>query len=144
RPPAGQATWSRVLRLYPIARSLRGLFRRAAGGFRRTARRQRLSWARSHDLGIIGRLHPPITTRPARRIEMSHSRRTFVKAAAAGAGALVLARPGHAADEAAGDVLSHVGVALYTGRAQLDTKPKETRKAISDMGSLDTEGCAPG
>jgi sugar phosphate isomerase/epimerase len=74
---------------------------------------------------------------------MSHSRRTFVKAATAGAGALVLARPGHAADEAAGDVLSHVGVALYTVRDQLQTKPKETLKAIADMGYRYIEGGNP-
>ena len=74
---------------------------------------------------------------------MSHSRRTFVKAATAGAGALVLARPGHAADEAAGDVLSHVGVALYTVRDQLKTKPKETLKAIADMGYRYIEGGDP-
>jgi sugar phosphate isomerase/epimerase len=76
---------------------------------------------------------------------MSVSRRSFLRAAGAGAGVVALPRLGHGAgnDAANGEILSRLGVALYTVREPLKAKPKETLKAIADIGYRYIEGGNP-
>jgi sugar phosphate isomerase/epimerase len=68
------------------------------------------------------------------------SRRQFIQRAGAGALAVSarIARPGEAA--AAAELFDHLGVALYTVREQLRTRPRETFEAIARIGYRYVEG----
>jgi hypothetical protein len=75
-------------------------------------------------------------------MRVDQSRRTFVKSSLVGAcGVAAGWSPIRAGAQAAGGgMLEHLGVALYTVRGTMPTKPAETLKAIAALGYKYVEG----